>query len=505
MPTFASIDVGSNASRLLIAEADGADKLRFVGSHRVPVRMGHRVFLTGSLDAEAMDACVAALNGFRQAMDGLELSATRAVITASARDAVNSDELLRRVERETGIRLEAISGTEEARLVKLAVGYAMPLGGYRSLLIDLGGGSLELSEVHHDEVRHTTSLEIGTVRLLESFLHPDKPVTPRQDALINEYIDRMLAPAVDAYRRRSYDLVIGTGGNFEVLARLCPKDGAEQPTIDIAKARALLPRMRKLRPVERQAAYDLKPDRADVIVTALYVVLRVADLLARTDEIVAPDTGLKEGILVELVRKHFARWDYGGDEHAVARAAVQLGRRYHFDEPHATQVDRLASRLFDALAPMHGMGDDERRLLRAAALLHDIGDFIASAAHHKHTQYIIEHTDVMGVSPDERAVVACVARYHRRSTPSSKHPLYGKLSTRDKKRVRKLASLLRIADALDRGHRSKVRSIQVQVEDGEVRVVPKGEDIELEVWTARRKADLFEKTFDLPIRIERSA
>jgi exopolyphosphatase/guanosine-5'-triphosphate,3'-diphosphate pyrophosphatase len=501
MPCFASIDVGSNASRLLIVEAEEAGDVRKVDSFRHPVRMGHRVFLTGRLDPEAIDACVAALKEFKAELGAREIAGMRAVVTASARDAVNSDALIERAEQEAGIRLEAIGGTEEARLVKLAVESKLTLGGYRSLLVDLGGGSLELSEVHHDEVRYSTSLEIGTVRLLESFLD-DGPVTPEQEKLLLEYIERMIDPIEHEFRRRNYDFVAGTGGNFDAIAQLCPAPGHDVPAIDVRLARALLPRMAKLTPAERRAAYDLRADRADVIVPALYVILRVADL-ARTETILAPGVGLKEGIATELVDKHFRVWDYSDDEHTMARAAIHLGRRYHFDEPHATQVDRLACVLFDNLAAVHELGPSDRQLLRVAALLHDIGDFISSAAHHKHTQYIIENTDLMGLGKEHRQIVACVARYHRRASPSTKHTLYKKLSSADRKRVRKLASILRIADALDRSHRSKVRKLEVATKNGAVVLVPEGAgDIALEVWTARRKAELFEKTFDKQVRFE---
>ncbi len=504
MPSFASIDVGSNASRLLIAEADSPSTMRYVEGLRMPVRLGHGVFLTGRLDPKAIDDCVAALAEFKAHLANRDITAMRAVVTASARDAVNSDELLERARDEAGIELEAIPGTEEARLVKLAVESRLTLGGYRSLLIDLGGGSLELSEVHHDEVRFSTSLEIGTVRLLESFLGTRKPVTDEQEKLLVEYIDRLLDPVEENFRKRRYDFVAGTGGNFDAIAQLCPVADRDVPTIDVRAARALLPRMARLTPAERRAAYDLRADRADVIVPALYVILHVADM-ARTEEIVAPGVGLKEGILVELVDKHFRVWDYSVDEHAMSRAAIHLGRRYHFDEPHATQVDRLACVLFDTLGPLHELGLADRQLLRVAALLHDVGDFISSAAHHKHTQYIIDNSDLMGLGREQRQIVACVARYHRRAMPSTKHTLFKKLSAADKKRVRKLASILRLADALDRGHRSRVRHLDVVLDSNEVLVTPKGAgDLALEVWTARRKAELFERTFDRPVRFELS-
>ena len=500
MPKFAAIDVGSNASRLVVAEATTADDLRILHQDRRPVRMGHSVFVTGKLDPGSIDECVEAMRAFAAKIEELEVDHYRAVVTASARDADNSADLLTRVNA-IGVHLEAIDGTEEARLVKLAVEKRLPLRDKRALLVDLGGGSLELSEVHHDEVRFSTSLEIGTVRLLESFLDDGKPVTKAQERVLVEYLDRMLQPVAQDFLRRSYDLVAGTGGNFETIAELCPVADAAVPTIDVKKARQVHTRMRKMTAAQRRKEFGLRADRADVIVPALYVLTAVADL-ARTDVIVAPHVGLKEGILHDLIARSMRAWDPKLDEHLGTRATIQLGRRYHFDEPHATQVDRLASQLFDRLAPLHKLGPEDRVLLRVAALAHDIGDFVDYAAHHKHTQYILEHSNLMGISAEHRAVAGCIARYHRRTVPNPKHEDYGKLPPEDQRKVKKLSAILRIADALDRGHRSKVQKLEIATNAREIVITAQGrEDLSLEVWTAERKAEYFEQMFGKKVRV----
>lgn len=500
MPRFASIDVGSNASRLLVVEAESADRIVELESVRRPVRMGHAVFLTGKLDPRSVDECVRVLKEFKKRIAELDVTEVRAVVTASARDAENASLLLERA-ADAGIELEAIDGTEEARLVKVAVEKRIALTDKRALLCDLGGGSLELSEVHHDEVRFATSLEIGTVRLLESFLDDGKPVTKSQEKLLLEYIERVLAPVVQSYGSRTYDVVAGTGGSFDAIAALVPMKARAMPTIDVRAARKLLARMKKMTAAARRKRFGLRPDRADVIVPALYALVAVADL-ARTDAIVAPGVGLKEGVAAELVEKHFRVWDPKLDEHLASRAAIQLGRRYHFDETHATQVDRLATQLFDRLADLHGLGPEDRVLLRVAALTHDIGEFVESSAHHKHTQYIVEHSEIMGLSPELKTIVGCIARYHRRADPSPKHETFGSLGAESQRKVRRLSAILRIADALDRGHRSKVQSLEVSVSNREVALSAVGrEDLSLEMWTTARKAALFEQTFKRPVRI----
>jgi exopolyphosphatase/guanosine-5'-triphosphate,3'-diphosphate pyrophosphatase len=494
VPKFASIDMGSNASRLRIVEADGPQELREVASLRVPVRLGHEVFLTGRLDPRIIDQAVAAVRRFAEAIDDAEVERYRAVVTASARESDDAEALVSRVRRETGIALEAIDGSEEARLVRLAVSRVIDLREKRALLMDLGGGSLEITEVAEGEPVFSTSLEIGTVRLLESFLASGKRVEPAQERLLVEYLERMLVPLAPDLARRRYDLVVGTGGNFEAIAQLASKPGAPR-VIDVGRARELLGRLSRMTPKERASAHGLRPDRADVIVPALYAMLAVADH-ARAREVHAPGVGLKDGILYELVDKHFRVWDYRGEEDASASAAVQLGRRYHFDEAHARQVERLAVAIFDGLASLHKLGPTARRYLRLAALLHDVGDFIHFASHHKHTQYLIEHSEITGLSPTERVLVGCVARYHRRAMPSTRHESYARLDPASRVVVRKLASILRIADALDREHLGKVKDVQVAVSSGVVTLRLRGEgDIALEQWTVARKAALFEATF----------
>ncbi|MBK8172095.1 MAG: Ppx/GppA family phosphatase [Sandaracinaceae bacterium] len=500
MPRFASIDVGSNASRLRIVEALGPDDVREIKSLRIPVRLGHGVFLTGKLDHSSVEKCVEAMRRFADEMEDAEVERYRAVVTASAREASNSRELLARVRREAGITLDSIDGSEEARLVRLAVTRSVNLKGKRALLMDLGGGSLELTDIDRTQPLFSTSVEIGTVRLLEAFLTPGKPVKGDQEKLLLEYLERMLGPVMPHLARKRYGLVVGTGGNFDAIAQLAP--GALPKTIDVRRARNLLTKLVHMNPQKRAALYGLRSDRADVIVPALYVLMQMATTV-RAKTVVAPGVGLKEGILFELIDKHFSVWDYRTEDDAAAGAAVQLGRRYHFDEAHAAQVTRLATTLFDRLQVLHKLNRQDRHLLRIAALLHDIGDFIHFASHHKHSQYIIEHSEIMGLSSVQRVMVGCIARYHRRAIPTAEHTSYKRLDPVQRTRVRKLAAILRLADAFDREHLRKVRDFDVRVLKDKVVLRVRGAgDIALELWTVARKANLFEAAFRRRLEIE---
>ena len=297
---------------------------------------------------------------------------------------------------------------------------------------------------------------------------------------------------------------MGTGGNIETLADLCPLKGgwAGAPrAVDVAAARTLFTKLCAMTAAERRDTYALRPDRADTIVPAAAIFLRAADLFKVT-AIVAPGVGLKEGILEEVIDKYFHVWDAAGEAQTVLAACARLGRRYQFDEAHGTLVANLAGQLFDDLRDVHAMGDRDRLLLRAAAMLHDVGDFVRYDGHHKHSYYLILHSDLMGLTPEERAIVANVARYHRKSTPDPSHPNFRDLDKDARGRVRGLAGILRIADALDREHLGKIDGVQATIEPGKRRVVLHvmgREDRELEEWTVVAKADLLREVYGLDV------
>src|SRR5262249_31596451 len=269
--------------------------------------------------------------------------------------------------------------------------------------------------------------------------------------------------------------------------------------IDVGAMRTLMARLCGMSPAERREAYNLRPDRADTIVPSSSIFLRAAEVF-KVAAIVVPGAGLKEGILEELVDKYFDVWDAAGEAQNVLSACTRLGQKYHFDQPHAELVARLAGQLFDDLRPVHAFGDRDKLLLQAGALLHDIGDFVRYDAHHKHSYYIIMHSDVMGLTPEERAVVANIARYHRKSVPDPSHANFRELDKVGRGRVRGLAAMLRIADALDREHRGKIDTVRARVDPNKRRInlaLSGRADRELEEWTVKGKAELLRDVFDL--------
>jgi exopolyphosphatase/guanosine-5'-triphosphate,3'-diphosphate pyrophosphatase len=501
MSRFAAVDVGSNAMRLRLVEASAPTELREIASERVAVRLGRDVFLSGKLAPTAIADAVEALKLFRDTMKTHGVEAYRAVATSAVRDAINGDVLVERAAREAGIKLEVIEGVEEARLARVAVTHAVTIGDRRALLVDIGGGSVELTLLTGDLARASVSLPMGTVRVAEAFLERDVAISRERRALLQEYIDRLLAEAPFLTGLRP-SVVIATGGNAEAIALLCPAHAPDGAAIDVARMRETTDTLARLTARERCDQYNLRADRADVIVPAMCVLGAVCDRVGAT-QVVTPGVGLRDGILYELIDRAFSVWDEGGEAAAVEAEAIALGRRYQFDEAHATHVAALAASVFDQLAAVHGLGATERGWLRLAALLHDIGDFVGYESHHKHTYYIVAHSDLMGLTPEAKEIIANVARYHRKAYPDLSHPGFRKLDRRGRNAVRKLSAILRLADAFDREHLTKVREIQTRVNQSKVVLRARGDgDLALSLWTASRKADLFEEVFELEVRVD---
>ncbi len=520
MPRFAALDLGSNALRLRIVEAhasgSGREQLsllpeagaswRELVTLRAPVRLGSEVFVTGKLASASIGQACAALREFRQAMDDAKVDVYRATATSAVREAANKATLVERARREAGIELEVIEGIEEARLIQLAVVRRLGLADKRALLVDVGGGSTELTYFDKGTSAWAISLPIGTVRLLETYLRGVKVVDRTRQKLLAEGVDRALAEAAPTLQKMPFEIVVGTGGSVDTLFDLCPLRGghAGYPrAVDVGLMKTLLGRLFAMTPEQRRETFALRPDRADTIVTATSIFLRVAELF-RASAIIAPGVGLKEGILEELVDKYFDRWDKDAEARSLVNGCIRLGKRYGFDQAHGELVASLATSLFDDMAGFHGYGERERLLLRVAALLHDVGDYVSYGGHHKHSYYLIQHSDIMGLTPVERGIVANVARYHRKSPPDPSHPNFRDLDKDSRMKVRSLAAILRIADALDREHLGKVKSVRAEI-DAKGRkmnlLLGGDDDRELEEWTVRAKSDLLRDVFDLDVVI----
>jgi exopolyphosphatase/guanosine-5'-triphosphate,3'-diphosphate pyrophosphatase len=497
-----AVDVGSNAVRFAAAEFTARDRFRILDSDRAPVRLGHEVFLTGKLGSAAMDAGIAALRQFGERLTALGAVRSRAVATSAVREASNGAEFLERARAEAGFDLKAVTGAEEARLVHLAASSRVELGEKPWLLADLGGGSVEVSLVDATGIRWSESHTMGSVRLLEELaVVGEEP--GRFFSLLEEYASTIRIPRAEVDRPKGF---LATGGNAESLAELAgaAPDARGVSRVPLGDLQKIIEILAKTPYRNRMEVMGLCRDRADVILPAALIYSRLGALTSAS-EMVVPHVGVREGILLDLATEAIP----GGGEIRLDRqafqAALALGRKYAFDEAHGRHVSKLAVSLFDQLESVHGLGPDSRRVLRVAALLHDVGSFVSPSGHHKHSLYILANSGLLGFSPEEVPVVANVARYHRKGAPSADHEMFHRLSKPDRQRTLRLAALLRIADALDREHLQRVHAVEVRRTGCDLRLrVSATGDLVLETWSLKRKVDFFEKVYAMKTTLETS-
>jgi exopolyphosphatase/guanosine-5'-triphosphate,3'-diphosphate pyrophosphatase len=497
----AAIDVGSNAIRFFAAESDEREGFHVVAESREAVRLGHGVFSSGQIDAAAGAEAAAGLAQAARQMTELSIERYRAVATSAVRESRNRRAFVRQVRETSGLRLEVISGSEEIRLVHAAVRRRMPLGKDAWALVELGGGSVEIALVDDSRVSWSETHAMGAVRLMEMFVRGNSE--PKEfSRLIQEYAATIRLPAKIA--DRGVKGFLATGGNIESIARICQlrlSQSGGPLTVSADEVRELIGKLSRMSVSERQKEYDLRADRADVIVPAAIVYAHLADRLGAA-EIVVPGGGVREGIVYDLLQRRAVRRE---SDAGVVEDALLLGRKFLFDEKHALHVARLAGSLYDQLIHVHGMGDRERRFLVAAALLHDVGGVVSLKSHHKHALYLIARSELPGFTAREMLIVGTIARYHRKAPPSPLHHEFAQLSLADRNRVRLLAGLLRIADALDKEHRQKIQDIAVVRMGTELQIRASGaDDVLLEQWALRKKDDLFREVFGLDVTLARN-
>ena len=489
---IASIDVGTNAIRFFAVEIEGDTISRILAEERFPVRFGHGVFSSGRITPQEKEA---ALNGLERAaarMKELSVQKYRAVATSAVRESPNRRELVRAVRQRAGLSLEVISGSEEMRLVHVAVTRRILLGADQWIMVELGGGSVEVALATATRILWCETHAMGAVRLLELFA-PGGRETPDFLELLSEYVATIrLSPRARGASARGF---IATGGNIEVLARVAGSAGetTETPRLSVRDLRSSTEKLSRMTAEQRIRTYDMRLDRADVIVPAAVVYGYLAGQFGAS-EILIPGGGIREGIVFDLAERPTKRRPVS--EQSTIEEAAALGRKYSFDEAHSVHVARLAGQIFDQLSSLHGLGDRDRRLLVAAAVLHDIGDFVSLKGHHKHSLYLISRSELNGFSPSEMFLIGNIARYHRKSAPSVSHSEFALLSAFDRERVRRLAAILRIADALDKEHKEKIRSVEVRQRDGKVEIRAGGNgNLLLERWALEKKSDIFRRVF----------
>ncbi len=481
-----AIDVGTNAVRLEVARVLPDGSLETLHTERDPVRPGEGVFKTGSIHKDVADRLISALKRYASLCKRYG-ARVRAVATSALREARNRDEVVRRARKEAGVSLEIVSGREEARLICLGV-LRGKNANQKSLCIDLGGGSTEVISAEGQQARQLWSIDLGAVRLTETFAAHDR-VSGKQLQLMRNFVREVVEENLPLRTPGLPTAALGSSGTIGAVVSFARSEGVGHATLrEVSRA---VEELAEMDAEKRRKRFD--PRRADIIVAGAVILEAVLKHL-RCKTILAVDRGLREGILYDLVRRR--RQGPESDDEALREAAVAVGRRFQFGEAHGQQVARLALSLFESLATVHQLPASARPLLEVAALLHDVGHAVSYQKHHRHSHYLIVNADLPGLTDRERQMVGTMARFHRRSEPEAGHEAMAPFTPSEVRIIRKCATLLRIADALDRSHHQPVSRVSCVTRGRSIVIrVHSRHPVDLELWDAAHELALFREVF----------
>ncbi len=499
MPTFAAVDIGSNSVRLKIARLQSG-RLRPIHEDREVTRLGEGVFRSGFLTPESMAETVKVLRRFHRATQQVVTDSVRVVATSALRDARNSQAFLEWVRSATGWRVEIISGVEEARLIHLGLVSGARVDRSPTLMMDLGGGSCELTVSHGGHIRDAVSLPLGAVRLTDEFLRHD-PVRKGELKRLRGFAARevnRIAARIAAARISNVIATSGTAAALAVVATRLRRGGSRRPVVSRAEMTRIAKRLARLPVAERRKIEGIGPRRAEIIVAGAMVYHELLDRLHLKGFRYSP-LGLRDGTLAQMAADYDRSTRSGRQiESERWESILKAVDHYHVDRKHALDVRESATLLFSALRSVHRLPPEYHEWLSAAAMLYEVGDYVNRNGHHRHTHYIISNSEILGYTPQQRRIIAAIARYLGKSRPTVEDGPIKVVETADRLNVQKAILLLRLARALNLGRSRAVEKVRVGLRSAEVKLtlVPRRRmGVDLEQWAIEKECDYFREVF----------
>jgi exopolyphosphatase/guanosine-5'-triphosphate,3'-diphosphate pyrophosphatase len=502
---LAVIDLGTNSVRFDVHEIGPGNRIRPLHREKLMVRLGQGVFLEGKLDKEAVRRTVHAFSSFHLTAKELRAEKIVAFGTSALREAVDSEKLLNLIRTKTGIDVRVISGQEEARLIAQGIlrNEKPPKGAYA--LLDIGGGSAEVSICRGRSVKFSESFPLGTARLQQVYLKSSPPKAPHSGGLspidqLRRTIKGSILPKTISEGWPKVGTIMGSSGTVRALARMLKKSGGNGKSIALKDLRKLIKSMSSMTTTQLLGIPGMEAKRVDMILAGAVLLEECMDCLG-AKRVVTTEYSLRDGILEEelqLVR-----------EHQGSHLAMHLpdlysrARRLGGNDAHLRQVVGFSETLFARLRKLHKLGSEWQVYLTAAAILHDTGEAVSSTHHSRHSYYIVKNADFPSMEPWETEFVAQLCLWHASGKPDSKaFPFDGNKKRREA--FYKLLSLLRVADALDRGHKSSARIVRISVDPRRVRITLAGKSVDLELLRVEQKKALFEQVFGRTLVAERA-
>jgi len=501
----AVIDIGSNSIRMVIAQVFADGTFEILERLQQALHLGQDTFRKGRLRAQTMRAAILVLKNYQEVLRTYDVQQVRAVATSAVREASNVDTFLDRIFVATGLDVRAISAAEESRLkisaVREAVGKKF-LAQRQALVVEVGGGSTILTLLNKGEIKVTQSLAIGSIRLQEVLETSSEPVEQASN-MIEQQVHSAVAAITGLLLLKRIRMFIAIGGDVRWAARQAGKAGEIPNLINVPRKnlKSLITQYEKHSADHLARSLKIPFMEAETLTPALMVYYALLQATS-AQEMVVSDVSMRDGLLHDLTCTVSGKKPES-DSTQLLNSARAVAAKYHVDLHHADHVCNLAVRLYDELKKQRWLNIENKILLQAAAILHEVGIFINSRAHHKHSYYIIANAEAFGFDPRELEIIAHIARYHRRSRPKTSHVEYTRLSRKEKMIINKLAAILRVADALDANRTQDIKDFTCRIENDELIITPSCRgDLTLERRALEMKGDLFEEVYVLKARLE---
>lgn len=467
-PVIAVIDIGSNSIRLQISKIiDRTYKI--IDEHKQTVRIGDNVYKTGAFSDEAIETLISILSNMKDMMDKANVGNYRAVATASFREAKNGEEVAEIIKSKVGLNIEIITGIEEARIMYLAASSYFQLSDSNTLLVDMGGGSTEFSYSASGNLKFSKSTALGCSKLTYEYLKSD-PVESIEIENLKEHINNVLSEFMPNY---GVNKIICSGGTLNNISAIYNKRNNLNDSVvkfaDSIFTKHFMNEISNKSIADRLKISGLEPARADMVLSAA-ILINILLKKYSLEGFYTLSGGLRAGLTIDLINKMGIELIFQGGKNIDIRYSrlIETGKKYNFEENHALHVTMLSEKIFNNLHEELDLDKNSWRLLEAAGILHDTGQYISYSSHHKHSYYLIVNTDLVGYTEEEREIVANIARYHRRGIPKNKHENFLNLSRENKELVLKLSAILRVADGLDRSHAGVVKDVDISIDDRKI-------------------------------------
>ncbi|MDF2876250.1 MAG: ppx 1 [Sporomusa sp.] len=506
---FAAIHVGSEQIGVQIVEYNTLDDVKIVEQSYRQVMLSEETFKTGRVSFAAVSEICELLKGYRRLLNEYGVRDYRLVATTAIREAQNQPYIIDQIKVKSGFNVEVVDMPQEifykyVSLVKTVNERGLMNQEEGMLFVDISSGGLGFTLYKDGGLTYQQNIHIGALRIKESFDKSQRDSANFHEAL-SQYISSTIEPVEKEMSQHNIKRLVLSGPETKLLLKMLGKEQGRVTFVSLSEFSDLYKQVRSLNLPQIIKNFGLTENKAEIVLPTIVLYKKIISL-TNPEEIVIPSDQFIDGVIIKHIAEKTGHEHNNLIEDQLISLCWEIGKKYYYDPNHAAAVEKWSLLLFDKLARVHGLGERHRRLLKVAAILHDIGKHVNLRRHYFYSYRLIISSDIMGFSEAERHIMANIAFYHSKGTPSDADANFSYLTPGQKVTVSKLSAIIRLADAIDRSHRQKVSQADVVLRGEEMVItVTSSEDMSLEGWTFAEKADFFEDVFGIKAILIRRA